>query len=64
MMEFTRGKLEETKRGPIARLARWIGFRRVLPSRLGLKLAVSGLALAQRLRLTASRPWSRGCAAR
>ena len=61
MMEFTRGKLEESrKRGPIARLARWIGFRRVLPSRLGLKLAVSGLALAQRLRLTRLAPMVAG----
>ena len=46
MMEFTRGKLEETgTRGPLARLVRWIGFRRILPSRAGLKLAVGGLAL-------------------
>ena len=66
MMEFTRGKLEESReRGPIARLARWIGFRRVLPSRLGLKLAVSGLALAQRLlRRPALAPHGRGATRR
>lgn len=57
MMEFTRGKLEKTqKRGPLARVARWVGFRRVLPSRFGLKLAVGGLALAQRLGLTRLAP--------
>lgn len=49
MMEFTRGRLNEQRPpGPLARVARWVGFRRILPSRLGLKLAVFGMWLGQR----------------
>lgn len=57
MMEFTRARVEGTrKRGPLARLARWVGFRRILPSRLGNRLAVTGLGIAQGLRLTKLAP--------
>ena len=50
MMEFTRSSLMEQHRpGPLARIARWIGFQRILPSRFGLKAAVLGLNLGQRL---------------
>ena len=53
MMEFARGRPElETRRGLFARLARHVGFRRVLPSRLLLRLAGSALRVAQVLRLT------------
>lgn len=49
MMEYTRGRLAETRPpGPLARLARWAGFRRILPSRRGLKAAVFGLNVGQR----------------
>lgn len=49
MMEYTRGQLAKTRPpGPMARLARWAGFRRILPSRAGLKLAVFGLNVGQR----------------
>ncbi|MEM8710210.1 MAG: heterodisulfide reductase-related iron-sulfur binding cluster [Planctomycetota bacterium] len=52
MMEFTRSTMvERHPPGPLARLARWVGFRRILPSRLGLKMAVLGLGLGQRLGL-------------
>lgn len=52
MMEFTRSSLMETQKpGPFARFARWVGFQRVLPSRFGLKAAVLGLNLGQRLGL-------------
>ena len=50
MMEFTRSSLMEHHRpGPLARIARWVGFRRILPSRMGLKAAVLGLSLGQKL---------------
>lgn len=52
MMEFTRSGLREQQPpGPFARLARWVGFRRILPSRFGLKAAVLGLQLGQKLGL-------------
>ncbi len=52
MMEFTRASLVEQKPpGVAARFARWIGFSRILPSRFGLKTAVFGLQLGQRLGL-------------
>ncbi len=48
MMEYTRGNLTAAvERKPLARLARWVGFRRVLPSRLALRLLGSLLRLAQ-----------------
>ncbi|MEO1698257.1 MAG: heterodisulfide reductase-related iron-sulfur binding cluster [Planctomycetota bacterium] len=53
MMEFTRARLTESAPpGPLARIARWVGFRRILPSRLGLRAAAFGLRLAQRTGLT------------
>ena len=49
MMEYTRGQLNETRpTGITARLARWVGFRRILPSRFGLKVAIFGLTVGQR----------------
>ncbi|TDJ76388.1 MAG: 4Fe-4S dicluster domain-containing protein [Planctomycetota bacterium] len=49
MMEFTRDALATRARpGPLARLARWLGFRVVLPSRRWLRLTVTLLGLAQR----------------
>jgi glycolate oxidase iron-sulfur subunit len=52
MMEFARGAREEVlHRGVLARLARRIGFRVVLPSRLALRTLGSLLSLAQTLRL-------------
>ncbi|QDV08839.1 Lactate utilization protein A [Planctomycetes bacterium Poly30] len=52
MMEFTRSSLREQQPpGPLARFARWVGFRRILPSRFGLKAAVLGLQLGQTLGL-------------
>lgn len=52
MIEFTRGRLKEQRPpGPLARLARWVGFKRILPSRFGLRTAALGLGLAQRLGL-------------
>ncbi len=48
MMEFARGRLaEERPGGWLARLSRWLGFRVLLPHRLALRLAGSGLRLAQ-----------------
>ena len=53
MLEHTRDALEPLRRrGPLARLARWIGLRRLLPSRRALHLTAGALALAQRLKLT------------
>jgi glycolate dehydrogenase iron-sulfur subunit len=58
MMEFTRDGLNRQAPGGLAaRLARWVGFRKVLPSRRLLRLAVSGLGLAQRLGLV--KLWAR-----
>jgi glycolate oxidase iron-sulfur subunit len=52
MMEFARGAREGVlRRGVLARLARRIGFRVVLPSRLALRALGSLLSLAQTLRL-------------
>lgn len=52
MMEFTRAGLQAVqRRGPLVRLARWMGFRLVLPSRRWLRLSVTLLGLAQRLGL-------------
>jgi len=52
MMEFARGTREQAlPRGRLARLARWLGFRVVLPSRAWLRVASSLLWLAQLLRL-------------
>jgi glycolate oxidase iron-sulfur subunit len=52
MMEFARGARERVlPRGPLARLARRVGFRVVLPSRLALRALGSLLSLAQTLRL-------------
>jgi len=48
MMEFARGRVDRARpRGPLARLARWLGFRVLLPSRLLLRLAGSALRFAQ-----------------
>ena len=52
MMEHTRGALEATEpRGFFVRLARRIGFRWVLPRRFGLRVAATGLGVAQKLGL-------------
>ena len=52
MMEHTRGALETRRPGGVLRrLARWLGFRVVLPHRLALRAAGSLLRLAQALRL-------------
>jgi glycolate oxidase iron-sulfur subunit len=52
MMEFTRGKLAAARPGgPLRRLARWLGFRVLLPRRLLLRTAGSLLRLAQLVRL-------------
>jgi len=50
MMEFARGKTA-ARHGVLARLARWIGFRVLLPHRALLRLAGSALRLVQLLRL-------------
>ncbi len=47
MMEHTRSRIS-THRGLGARLARWFGFRVLLPNRRGLKLAAFLLRLAQK----------------
>ena len=48
MVEFTRARLQESQPRPWAvRLARWLGFRVVLPSRFLTRLAASGLRLVQ-----------------
>jgi len=50
MMEYTRDQLNRQGSSPITtRLARWFGFRKLLPSRRLLRLAASGLGIAQRL---------------
>jgi len=52
MMEHTRGALEVTEpRGLVARVARHVGFRWILPHRAALRLAIFGLSMAQRLGL-------------
>ncbi|MEM9380684.1 MAG: heterodisulfide reductase-related iron-sulfur binding cluster [Planctomycetota bacterium] len=52
MMEFTRGSLKERRPpGPLARVARWIGFGLILPKRAGLRCAALGLRAVQALRL-------------
>lgn len=52
MMEHTRGALEVAQpRGLLARAARHVGFRWVLPHRIGLRAAALGLGVAQRLGL-------------
>jgi glycolate oxidase iron-sulfur subunit len=52
MMEHTRGALSVARPGGVLRrLLRWLGFRVALPHRLVLRLAGSGLRLAQLLRL-------------
>ena len=49
MMEHARDAHEaERPRSRLERFARWLGFRQLLPSRRKLKLALSGLRLAQR----------------
>lgn len=49
MMAFSRDRLERAApRGPLVRLARWIGFGLVLPRRRALRAAVTLLGLAQR----------------
>jgi glycolate oxidase iron-sulfur subunit len=54
MMEFSRGALLERRPpGPLARLARWVGFRGILVRRAGLRLAAVGLRTVQLLRLDA-----------
>jgi len=54
MMEFSRGALlEKRPPGPLARLARWVGFRGILVRRSGLRLAALGLRAVQLLRLDA-----------
>jgi len=64
MMEITRdGLVSEVPRGPLVRLARWIGFRVVLPSRGWLRFATTSLGLVQRtglLRLLAPLLGERG----
>lgn len=58
MMEHTRHELNrKAPPGISARLARWAGLRKLLPSRRLLRLAVSGLGLAQRLGLV--KVWAR-----
>ncbi len=52
MMEVARGRLTEfSPPGPFARLARWLGFRFLLPNRLRLRMAGSLLRFAQMTRL-------------
>jgi glycolate oxidase iron-sulfur subunit len=52
MMEHTRGALESTEpRGFLVRFARHVGFRWILPSRFGLRIAATKLGLAQKLGL-------------
>ncbi|MEE8467335.1 MAG: heterodisulfide reductase-related iron-sulfur binding cluster [Planctomycetota bacterium] len=52
MMEFTRAGLQTLqRRGPLVRLARWMGFRVVLVNRRWLALSVTLLGLAQRFGL-------------
>lgn len=52
MMEHTRGALEIAEpRGLLVRFARHVGFRWILPRRLGLRIAATGLGVAQRLGL-------------
>ncbi|MEM1453258.1 MAG: heterodisulfide reductase-related iron-sulfur binding cluster [Planctomycetota bacterium] len=52
MMEFTRGSLKERRPpGPLARVARWVGFGQILPKRIGLRAAALGLRAVQALRL-------------
>jgi len=52
LMEFTRGALAEQRPGgPLKRLARWLGFRVVLPHRLVLRALGSLLRAAQSLHL-------------
>ncbi len=58
MLEHTRDRLvHSSPPSRAARLARWVGFRKLLPSRRFLSLAAGGLGLAQRLGLV--RLWSR-----
>ena len=53
MMEFTRDALVgEHRGGALARVARWLGFGVVLPSRRWLRIAAWTLRLAQKLGLT------------
>ncbi|HVS10475.1 MAG TPA: heterodisulfide reductase-related iron-sulfur binding cluster [Planctomycetota bacterium] len=64
MMEHSRDALgHAVRRPPLERLARWIGFRALLPRRWALRLAFSALRLAQRsgtLRLAVSLLGERG----
>lgn len=63
MMEHTRGALEETAaRGWLARAARHVGLRRVLPSRAMLGAAASALRLLQRLGVLRAAARLRGAA--
>lgn len=49
MMEHTRDELARVlPPGPLARLARWVGFRLILPNRFALRSASLGLRMAQR----------------
>jgi glycolate oxidase iron-sulfur subunit len=51
MMEWTRAGLETRRPGLLRRLARWLGFRLLLPQRLLLRMAGSLLRAAQVLGL-------------
>jgi len=52
MMEHTRDRMRDEAPGDAgSRFARWLGFRKLLPSRRLLSLAATGLGLAQRLGL-------------
>jgi len=68
MMEFARDGLMSARRhGPLVHVARWVGFRRVLPSRALLRICVALLGLAQRaglVRLLAPLLGARGAALR
>lgn len=58
MMEHTRDRMGKDAPPPLlTRLFRWFGFRKLLPSRRLLRLAASGLRLAQRVGLV--RLWAR-----
>ena len=58
MMEHTRDRLTREAPPPLStRLVRWFGFRKLLPSRRLLRLAASGLRLAQQVGLV--RLWAR-----
>lgn len=58
MMEHARDALGTARERPrLARLARWLGFRVILPHRRALRLAVSALRIAQRTGLVRLARW-------